>query len=83
VPTYGSARFGKEKSQYCECRYNFTCGVCLGEPTHVPCRWCSLPTRMTGTKMCDSCYELSSRIEENKPLAIKILSSLGYKVEKQ
>jgi hypothetical protein len=33
--------------------------------------------------MCDSCYELSSRIEENKPLAIKILSSLGYKVEKQ
>jgi hypothetical protein len=27
-----------------------------GEET-VPCRWCSRPTTMTGTRECDWCYE--------------------------
>jgi hypothetical protein len=81
MPTYGSAKFGKGKSQYCECQYNFTCGVCLGEPTHVPCLWCREQTRSTGTKMCDKCWELHSRIASDPALATRILESLGYDIQ--
>ncbi len=28
----------------------------------VPCKWCDMDTAMTGTKMCDRCYELDKRI---------------------
>ena len=28
----------------------------------VPCRFCDQPTRMTSTKLCDGCWEVSSRI---------------------
>ena len=42
----------------------------------VPCRLCSAPTRMLGTKLCDGCYELESRIKGNPELARKILSAL-------
>ncbi|HEY6923260.1 MAG TPA: hypothetical protein VI653_07325 [Steroidobacteraceae bacterium] len=42
----------------------------------VPCRLCSAPTRMLGTKLCDGCYELESRIKGNPDLARKILSAL-------
>jgi len=39
----------------------------------VPCKWCGEPTRMLGTKMCDRCWELDSRIRNDKALARKIL----------
>ena len=42
------------------------------EPT-VPCKWCGKETRMLGTKMCDACWELDSRIRMDKVLARKIL----------
>jgi hypothetical protein len=32
------------------------------EPT-VPCKICDEPTRMTGTKLCDGCWEVTHRIE--------------------
>lgn len=46
----------------------------------VPCRLCSAPTPMLGTKLCDRCWELEMRIERDKALAIKILENLGYTV---
>ena len=32
------------------------------QPTTVPCTFCDEPTRMTGTKLCDHCYEASKRL---------------------
>ena len=43
----------------------------------VPCKWCSAPTAMTGTNMCDGCWELERRIERNPDLARRILAALG------
>jgi hypothetical protein len=48
----------------------------------VPCTLCGKPTLMLGTKLCDSCWEISRRIESEPSKAIKVLESLGYKVEK-
>lgn len=28
----------------------------------IPCRFCSTPTRMLATKMCDNCHAVHSRI---------------------
>ena len=40
----------------------------------VPCKWCSKPTPMTGTKLCDNCYELDVRIRLDTALARRILT---------
>lgn len=37
------------------------------------CKWCGKQTRMTGTRQCDSCWELSSRIERDPDMAMRIL----------
>jgi hypothetical protein len=31
--------------------------------TTVPCKTCGKPTAMTGTKLCDGCWEVESRLE--------------------
>ena len=40
----------------------------------VPCKWCSKPTPMTGTKLCDNCYELDVRIRLDTELTRRILT---------
>lgn len=53
----------------------------LGSKTPtVPCRLCSSPTPMLGTKLCDRCWELEHRIEGDVELAIKTLDNLGYEI---
>ena len=47
----------------------------FGQPL-VPCGLCSKPTHMTGTRRCDGCWELESRIHHNPTLARKILADL-------
>ena len=42
----------------------------------IPCRLCKEPTRMLGTKLCDRCWELETRIHYDPKLAIQILSEL-------
>lgn len=42
------------------------------EPT-VPCGLCGVQTRMLGTKRCDRCYELETRVNDNPGLARRIL----------
>jgi len=42
----------------------------------VECRLCGSPTQMKGTKLCDRCWELETRIKANVILAKKIIASL-------
>lgn len=42
----------------------------------IECIWCRGPTHMLGTKMCDRCYELQSRIYANPDLAKRMLAKL-------
>lgn len=42
----------------------------------VPCRLCEKPTSMTGTRLCDRCWELERRIFADPVLAKKILDQL-------
>lgn len=42
----------------------------------VSCRLCGKLTPMLGTKLCDRCWELESRIKHNPELARKILEQL-------
>lgn len=43
----------------------------------VACGLCGTPTRMTGTKRCDRCWELESRIHGAPKLAAKILAAFA------
>ena len=48
-----------------------------------PCKLCgAVPTFMFGTKLCDRCWELERRVENDIELTIKILNNLGYSVTK-
>lgn len=42
----------------------------------IDCRLCGEPTVMTGTKLCDRCWELERRIHRDPQLAFKILQSM-------
>jgi hypothetical protein len=42
-----------------------------------PCELCDTPTQMTGTKRCNRCWELESRIERDPQLAQKILDRIN------
>ena len=44
---------------------------------YVPCGLCGTPTPMTGTKRCDRCWELESRIHGDPALAQKILDGMN------
>lgn len=44
------------------------------KPKTVPCRWCSKETPMTGTEMCDRCWELDHRIRGDLEIARKIFA---------
>lgn len=41
----------------------------------VPCGLCGTPTTMLGTKRCDRCYELESRVNADPELTQRILAS--------
>lgn len=38
----------------------------MSDGQSVPCKYCGKPTPMLGTKLCDSCWELASRIGRAK-----------------
>lgn len=42
----------------------------------VPCELCTRQTPMLGTKLCDRCWELKTRITGNLELARKILATI-------
>lgn len=54
-----------------------TCESCCGtdDPT-VPCRLCGTPTRMTGTALCDPCWELERRVSDRPGIALMVLQQL-------
>jgi hypothetical protein len=50
--------------------------VAFTDAERVPCTICGKPTRMLGTKLCDGCWELRTRIERDPDIAHKILNNL-------
>lgn len=46
-----------------------------GQPL-IPCELCGKPTTATGTKRCDRCWELESRIRWDVQLAERILHQI-------
>jgi len=42
----------------------------------VPCTWCGKPTTMLGTKLCDRCWELETRIHHDPKLAKRMLTAI-------
>ena len=45
------------------------------ERPRVPCTICEEPTPYLGTKLCNRCWELKSRIEMDPEIARKILEA--------
>jgi len=52
-------------------------------PEFIPCQICGEPTRMLGTKRCDRCWELETRVRMNPELARKILEETKKCVNRQ
>jgi hypothetical protein len=44
---------------------------------YVPCKWCHTITPMTGTHMCDPCYNLWVQLRSKPRLAAKMLDQLS------
>ena len=44
----------------------------------VPCRFCGVATHMLGTSLCDRCWELSRRMQDDPELAAKILAEINH-----
>lgn len=51
-------------------------GQRMAQPATVPCRLCADPTTMTGTRLCDRCWELEWRIEDRPLIARRILRNM-------
>ena len=51
--------------------------MALTKDEEIPCRLCGKPTPMRGTKLCDGCWELETRIRRDPEIAIKILNEIG------
>ena len=49
----------------------------------VHCKICGKLTDFTGTKLCNRCWELETRIDRDIELTIKILEKRGYSVVKK
>lgn len=56
----------------------------------VPCKYCGKPTPMTGTELCDPCWEVESKVEyfltcvkNGSEIIDKILQQHGYKLVKE
>lgn len=49
----------------------------IPEEQCVPCKYCGVATHMVGTKLCDRCWELESRIRWDPDIAAQIFSILA------
>lgn len=47
--------------------------------TTVPCKYCDRITRMTGTRMCNNCWELETRMLADPVTTRKILDAIEGK----
>lgn len=50
--------------------------MAITKDEEIPCRLCEKPTPMLGTKLCDRCWELETRIRNDPELALKILGDV-------
>lgn len=44
---------------------------------NIECRLCGTPTKMTGTELCDVCWQLETRITQRPAIARRILESMN------
>ena len=58
-----------------------SCGIAQTKEEEIPCRICKESTRMLGTKLCDGCWELETRIHCDPEIAVKILNRLKVDVK--
>lgn len=49
----------------------------------TPCKYCGRKTRSTGTKLCDKCWELKTRMEGDKERSIKIIFDIFPELNKE
>lgn len=66
-----------------KCRYRHPAGLTCKESREYAkktdigeCELCGDPTRMTGNRMCNRCWELETRIRMDPELSQKILDDL-------
>lgn len=52
----------------------------IAQAKTVPCLYCSKPTNMLGTKLCDGCWELRARVLSNPKLAIQMLKEIAEEI---
>lgn len=50
--------------------------MALTKDEKIPCRLCKKPTSFLGTKLCNRCWELETRIRNDPELALKILEDI-------
>jgi len=43
----------------------------MNENVTVPCQWCETPTPYIGTRECDACWELRSRLQGADPVVVR------------
>lgn len=55
--------------------------IAITKDEEIACRLCEKQTKMLGTKLCDRCWELETRIHSNPKLAAQILGKLSEKEE--
>jgi hypothetical protein len=59
----------------------WTCPICteraVQSTEYSSCQLCETPTRNTGTKLCDSCWELDHRVRAFPEIARKILATIN------
>lgn len=49
----------------------------MTENKGVPCRICGEETLMLGTKLCDRCWEIETRVQMDPAIAIHVLHTMG------
>ncbi len=47
----------------------------------VPCTLCAAPTDYTGTKLCNRCWELNTRVRNDPDIAQDILNNLEREIK--
>lgn len=51
--------------------------MALPSEATVSCRWCGKPTKMLGTRNCDSCFELLTRLSQQPALAERMMEEVA------
>ena len=57
--------------------YDWRCDMDKKVP-RVRCRFCGRWTHMMGTKLCDRCWELETRVQADPEIAVRVLREMEF-----